>query len=406
MLAVATLLLAVSFWEWFGVSVLVVERFGARTARATANAWQISTAWSVAVLLGVAASLLWCVRLRGVIGRASRRPAALVFVTLGILLTAWQSSSIEVSKEPTKIITWVTTGDYRPDWPASSSAEEELAKKLREGLPLAQEPGYYSDVRLGPWIALFLLVLELSLMVGALLPRPLWLMNAQNAWRDRNKLSPQTGARYRETRSFDPAPTRQEVTPGRPESSPWSVPPSSEIGAVLAVDRMVARGTNVVVLLPTIRVFSTGCLLEVEVVSRQGDLSAEDWRYVQMAATPFGQADGRGGPRDSLLRMGVRFADGTKATTLDRTRSRRRSSGDQPSGPVLSWSPTGDGMRGNELAFSHFGLWLWPLPPAEDFEFAVEWPLGGIELTFVELDGAAIVSAAGRSARYWPDDDR
>jgi hypothetical protein len=52
---------------------------------------------------------------------------------------------------------------------------------------------------------------------------------------------------------------------------------------------------------------------------------------------------------------------------------------------------------------SAFGLWLWPLPPAETFELAVEWPLGGIELTITELDGAAITAAAGRSAHYWPD---
>jgi predicted enzyme related to lactoylglutathione lyase len=49
------------------------------------------------------------------------------------------------------------------------------------------------------------------------------------------------------------------------------------------------------------------------------------------------------------------------------------------------------------------GFGLWQLPPAETFEFAVEWPFDGIELTIVELDGAAIVAAAGRSAYYWPD---
>jgi hypothetical protein len=48
-------------------------------------------------------------------------------------------------------------------------------------------------------------------------------------------------------------------------------------------------------------------------------------------------------------------------------------------------------------------LWLWPLPPAEAFEFAVEWPFGGIGETIVELDGAAIVAAASRSASYWPE---
>ncbi|MFC4900477.1 hypothetical protein ACFQVD_39520 [Streptosporangium amethystogenes subsp. fukuiense] len=201
---------------------------------------------------------------------------------------------------------------------------------------------------------------------------------------------------------FDPVPTEQEPV-ARPELPPWSAPSSLEIGAVLAVERVVARSANVVVLLPTIRVFSTGCMLNVEVVSRQGDLSGEDWWYVQLAGAPIAQAFGRGRRPDSLLRLGVRFADGTKATALEWARPPKSTPGDPPVGPQLSWSPMGSGMRGGEFGFSGFGLWLWPLPPAENFEFAVEWPLGGIELTTVELDGAAIVSASGRSAHHWPD---
>jgi hypothetical protein len=60
-------------------------------------------------------------------------------------------------------------------------------------------------------------------------------------------------------------------------------------------------------------------------------------------------------------------------------------------------------MHGRELGFSGLGLWLWPLPPAEPFEFAVEWPFGDIDLSIAELDGAAMVAAAGRSAHYWPE---
>lgn len=48
-------------------------------------------------------------------------------------------------------------------------------------------------------------------------------------------------------------------------------------------------------------------------------------------------------------------------------------------------------------------LWLWPLPPAEPFELAVEWPFGGIDLRFTELDGAAVVAVARRSVSLWPD---
>jgi len=41
-----------------------------------------------------------------------------------------------------------------------------------------------------------------------------------------------------------------------------------------------------------------------------------------------------------------------------------------------------------------------------DRDHAVEWPFGGIGLTIMELDGAAIVAAARRSAYYWPETDQ
>ncbi|MEU8245753.1 hypothetical protein [Nonomuraea sp. NPDC048916] len=42
------------------------------------------------------------------------------------------------------------------------------------------------------------------------------------------------------------------------------------------------------------------------------------------------------------------------------------------------------------------------LAPRDSFEFAMEWPVGGIELSIVELDGAAI-AAAQQAAPYWPE---
>ena len=204
---------------------------------------------------------------------------------------------------------------------------------------------------------------------------------------------------------FEPLPAGEDPAPGGlPELPPWSGPPALETGAVLAVERTAARSANVVVLLPTIRAFRSGCMLDVEVVSRQGTLSEDEW-WDLYTSVHGGFLGSRGGGRlpDKLLRLGVRYADGTKATTIEQHRRRTRPFGDPPAGPLLSWSPGSSGMHGRELGFSGFGLWLWPLPPAETFEFAVEWPLGGIELTIAELDGAAIVSAAGRSAYYWPD---
>jgi hypothetical protein len=205
---------------------------------------------------------------------------------------------------------------------------------------------------------------------------------------------------------FEPllAGTEPEVE-RRSEIPEWSAPPSSEIGAVIAVDRMVAQSAIAVVVLPMVRVFRSGCMVDVEVVSRQGDLSDDDWWRLSWSA--HGLVQYRAGDLpDRLLRMGVRYSDGTKATTLElRPRRRMSSPGDEPpTGPLLSLWPSGSGMRGGgAFGLDRITLWLWPLPPAENFEFAVEWPLGGIELTIVELDGAAIAAAAERSTEFWQD---
>ncbi len=173
---------------------------------------------------------------------------------------------------------------------------------------------------------------------------------------------------------------------------------------MLAVERTMARSANVVVRLPTIRAFSSGCMLDVEVISRQGTLSEDDWWDLHSSVYGYFHRSRPGAALPAkLLRMGVRYADGTKATTIEQHPRRAPGSGDPPAGPLLGWVPGSSGMHGRELGFSGLGLWLWPLPPAEPFEFAVEWPFGGIELTITELDGAAIVAAAERSARYWPE---
>jgi hypothetical protein len=205
---------------------------------------------------------------------------------------------------------------------------------------------------------------------------------------------------------FEPPPAG-EVTategfhlPGRP---PWSGPPPLETGAILPVEQTVARSPNVVLRLATIRVFSTGCMLDVEMVSRQGELPEDDWWDLHTAAH-IRSRQLRGGaplPR-KLLRLGVRYADGRTATTLQQPRG-TQAPGDPPAGPLLSYRPGSTGMHGRDLGFSGFGLWLWPLPPAETFEFAAEWPFGGIELSIIELSGSAITAAASRSASYWPE---
>jgi hypothetical protein len=206
---------------------------------------------------------------------------------------------------------------------------------------------------------------------------------------------------------FEPPQTGQKPPQAeRFRIPPWSGPAELEIGSVVPVERVVARSDNVVVMLSTIRSFRTGCALEIEIVARKGALSTDDWWDLRTSLYQAGRTETTAADRlpDKLLRLGVRYDGETKATTLDQRCQSAASSEDPPPGPILAWLPGGAGIRGGELAFNHINLWLWPLPPAHPFEFAVEWPFGGIDVTITELDGAAINAAAARSLDYWPAD--
>jgi hypothetical protein len=182
-----------------------------------------------------------------------------------------------------------------------------------------------------------------------------------------------------------------------PELPAWMGPPYTERGAILLTDRLLGRSDNVVLLLPLMRVYRSGCAFEVELTVRQGDLHAGDFLDLMMTSmfnTPaFRMRAGEPLP-DRLLRWGVRYRDGTKLTTIDR---RERGSTE----PILHAMLSGEGLRTGSMS-SGVRLWLWPLPPPEPFELAVEWPMGGIGLSITEIDGAAVAAASERSTDYWP----
>lgn len=145
---------------------------------------------------------------------------------------------------------------------------------------------------------------------------------------------------------FEPPAAGSEPARRRPPDVPaWCGPPELERGSVVAVERVVARSENVVIVLPTIRAFGTGCLFAVEVVCRQGTLSADDWWDLRASGHPGTPLRSRGGDRlpAKLLRLGVRYAGGAKATTVEDPGMAHLSSADPPAGPVLSWVPGGGG---------------------------------------------------------------
>ncbi|MFG2074164.1 hypothetical protein [Nonomuraea maritima] len=202
---------------------------------------------------------------------------------------------------------------------------------------------------------------------------------------------------------FEPPPPGEALTTpsARPGPPQWFAPPADETGAVLGLGLMAARSPTVAVAVPYARAFSTGCAISVEVLVRQGELAPETAWELHLSTLPVAPLVSRGGDRlpDRLLRFGVRYPGGVKATTVGPPPI----PGQEPQGPRLSWLPHAGAFRASESVHVTAGtLWLWPLPPEETFELAVEWPIGGIELTFVPLDGSAVVAAAQRSNPYWP----
>ncbi|MEU4232603.1 hypothetical protein AB0F17_50620 [Nonomuraea sp. NPDC026600] len=179
------------------------------------------------------------------------------------------------------------------------------------------------------------------------------------------------------------------------------------MGAVMVSGLALARTPNVAITLPTIQAFSTGCLINVDIVTRRQTLSPDDFQALQLSVFPHMITGVRADQPlpDQLLRFGVRFADGAKATTVGQRLDRTQLPQDPPPGPQLSLLLPGMSMRsGDEDAgVMTMGLWLWPSPPRESFELAVEWPVGGIELSIVELDGVAIAAAAQQAVPYWPE---
>ena len=216
-------------------------------------------------------------------------------------------------------------------------------------------------------------------------------------------------ARYRGVRMdadfFEPPPAEPE--PQRWDPPPWFQPPREEIAALVPERRILARNDHagVVILLSHIDVFSTGCVLRVRIsVHNRDHAPAEDWYDLQdivMAGRRHHGGRPLGGELpDDLLRFGVRFSDGSKATTTAGPVPHELDAA--PKGPVLM-QQGGGGSGSDGLITTNWALWLWPLPPAEAFDLIFEWPAMGVAMQRVDIDGGQIRRAAETVQSFWGD---
>ncbi|MEO3813021.1 hypothetical protein ABGB17_28800 [Sphaerisporangium sp. B11E5] len=207
---------------------------------------------------------------------------------------------------------------------------------------------------------------------------------------------------------FFTAPPPRESAPVVERPSPaWTGPPSGVLGAMCPLDVILFQSDDLVIALPGATVFPEGAKLHVRMgVRRRAGTDDNAWRTRRelVMRGPHHVPLHPGAPLDdALLRLGVRFPDGGKATTVDGRPDYDEWPPPRPDHPVLRFDGGGGGSgASDDVATGHWSLWLWPLPPPERFEFAVEWPSCGVPLTFTALDGQAIVAAAGRARPFWP----
>lgn len=115
---------------------------------------------------------------------------------------------------------------------------------------------------------------------------------------------------------FEPPPPRPEPSPQEPQLPHWHGPPEGAIGAPVPATLLIVKTDRVAVGVTDLLAFPTGFALRVVAIARRSsgtELPYEDMGFGFRRRRPAG--DGETLP-DELLRFGVQFADGAKATSV------------------------------------------------------------------------------------------
>ena len=202
-------------------------------------------------------------------------------------------------------------------------------------------------------------------------------------------------ARYAHARLsdfFEPPPPSPEPEPDvRPP--PWFGAPRGTLPGVVALELVLAHSEKAAVCITRLAAYPTGFEFDVLAITapEQTELDLDP-----MLFGPYHHRPRRPGGElpPELLRIGVQFADGAKATNTGGGGYDQ----DPPPGPVMHSG--GGGGGGGEWRQTE---WVWPLPPPGPLNFVCEWPAAEIPLTRANLDAKVILDAAARAQIIFPE---
>jgi hypothetical protein len=192
--------------------------------------------------------------------------------------------------------------------------------------------------------------------------------------------------------SESPEPPEPEVEYRRPA---WIEPPTDVVPGVVPVQLILARTPQRAIGLTGIRAYPVGFACTLHLRLRQ--IIPGEQSFFGTGMFDMLELDPAGELADYYLRFGVGFADGRKATNLQRHRDFEDGS---PLGPpalrLIRWEDY-------DLLAQEVDVWVWGLPPPGPVAFVCEWPARGIPETRVEIDARLVLEAAGRAVPIWPD---
>jgi hypothetical protein len=180
----------------------------------------------------------------------------------------------------------------------------------------------------------------------------------------------------------------------------WTQPPEDVVPGVAPVKLVLARTAQRAIGLTGIRAYPNGfaCTLHLrlrEVIPGEQSLFGMFGMFDML-----GELDPAGELGDYYLRLGVGFADGRKATNLDRRRDVE--DGPPPDPPALRLTR----WEGYDILSQEVDLWVWGLPPPGPLAFVCQWPARRIPESRVKIDAALVLEAARRAEAIWPDEVR
>jgi hypothetical protein len=176
----------------------------------------------------------------------------------------------------------------------------------------------------------------------------------------------------------------------------WVEPPADLVPGIVPVELILARTPQRAIGLTGIRAYPTGFGCTLHLRLRQ-IIPGEQSFFGIFGMFDMLELDPAGELADYYLRFGVGFADGRKATNLQRHRDLENGVPlDPPALRLIRW-------EGYDLLAQEVDVWVYGLPPPGPVAFVCEWPARGIPETQVELDAGLVLEAAARAVSIWPD---